>query len=109
MRNRFWTPEEDRMLKRMAGEYLTKDIANYLERTYSSVNMRAHRLGVRMQIYGEKHSHSKYSNAQVEQARELFFDKGKTIREISEITKINREYTKKLVNFVSRTHDPIRT
>lgn len=108
MRNRFWTQDEDRILKKMAGNYSTKEIAEKLNRTQSSVNARAFDKKVSLRLYGEKHSRHKYSNAIVEKARNLYYEKGMKLKEIRILTNIEKNTLYKIINYTHRTHDPIR-
>jgi hypothetical protein len=69
MSRRFWTANEDGLLRTMAVDSNSDAIAEALGRSRDSVKHRARHLGVSLQKHGERCPHAKYSDAVCEAAR----------------------------------------
>jgi len=63
---KYYTEEEDKIIKKYAGVKKTEDIALILGRSASSLEGRVKKLGVSLRMKGENHHGSKLSNLQIE-------------------------------------------
>ncbi len=69
--NRYYSPDEDLIIKKYAGDKSTATIAAIIGRSRQSVSIRARKLGLSLRQVGEDHYNAKLSNLQVEMIHAL--------------------------------------
>lgn len=84
MVKRPWTDAEIAIIREMAGSVTSFQIAEQLGRTNTQVKYAAASRGISLKLYGERAPGAKYSNALVEQARDLH-DAGVKPKRIAEM------------------------
>lgn len=81
---RFWTPEEDALLKELAGKVNAREIGMILGRSRGSVNHRVNHLGLNGRLWGERHWSAKLDNLTRGMIGALY-DAGYTAAEIHKV------------------------
>ena len=105
-RTNLWTYQEDRLLRQLAGEVSTEQIAARLGRTRMAVKTRARKLKISLKCYGELLPRTKHSDILVEQARTLN-DEGLTTRAIAVRLRVPRRTVRAFCDYTSRLGPPI--
>lgn len=84
MKRRYWTADEDRQLRQLAGTKTAEEIGMILGRTKLSVHSRVNKLGIDGKLYGENHWNAKIESLKVSMVHALY-DAGFTVNEISKV------------------------
>ena len=103
---RIWTFEEERKLKKWAGNLSVPEIAQLLGRTYKSVQLHANGMGICLFRYGERHQSAKYPDSIVHYVRKLH-SAGWSPRRISQKYKLPFSVVKQWCYFQMRLNDRI--
>jgi DNA-directed RNA polymerase specialized sigma24 family protein len=102
-----WTQDEDAVIRRFAHSMTAEEIGARLNRTKKAVHIRAQKLGVSLQKYGEHAYQAKYSDELVERCRVLH-DEGRRPSEIAAATGVNVFSVHKIVYYGMRLRPTAR-
>lgn len=106
MSGRPWTREEDAVLRNNAIRATAADIGALIGRTRDSVKYRAIRIGVALTKYGDAAPNTRYSDALIEQARQMH-EGGHGPRYISRELGINEHTLRSALYWVQRKRPAI--
>lgn len=99
-----WTEADDHVLKKMAGTYPAKTIANHFNVSLASLRVFAHKRGISLRLYGEKAPRAKHKDVDVERCRRLK-DDGLNVKAIAVSTGINPYTVSGFVYYEVRLND----
>lgn len=105
-KNFIWLAEDTRILRKMAGEYPVKAIAEVIGCKYYTVKWWAKKLGIPLRLYGEKAHNAKYSDVTIEWIRRSR-DEGYSIPRIARDFNISPHYVRQIVDYRVRPKDII--
>ncbi|AXH72143.1 MAG: DNA-binding protein [Siphoviridae sp. ctdc_1] len=96
-----FTPDEIRLIRRLAKTHTAQQIAEMTGRSRRSVANKAFDLGISMKKHGDNHYNVKYSDEDVELARQLH-EAGLGVREIAEKMEIPQDHLSNILYFRKR-------
>ena len=105
-RDQFWSNSEITELRRLATTHTQAEAAPALGRSVGSVHLKAMRLGISFQKYGEANRSTIYTTDDIRQVFEMR-SKGATLKEISAATGMNFSHAADILNYEVRYRESL--